>query len=472
MEKLCWLSASDLSTQYRSRAAEPVAVSESVLRRVDECEPKLNALYLRKAESAISAAKHSAARWQSATPLSPLDGVPITIKENLYSIGDPAPIGTLVNSLAPKNVNSPVVDRVLDAGLVMIGKTTMPDFGMLSSGQSSFHGVTRNPWQLDRNPGGSSSGAGAACAAGYGPLHIGTDIGGSVRLPANFCGIYGLKPSLGRVPINPPYMGRVAGPMTRTVRDAAMLMNIIAQPDPAHRDFMNLPRNSVDYVTNLERFSLKGKRVGVFADAGVGLPVQGDVAAAAWDCAQDLEKHGAQVETIKPFMTREMFDAMCAFFEVRSCVDIAPMSVADQKNILPFIVKWATYRATKFSGTRVMRFYALIQAMREATISATHPFDFVISPVCPVPAFEADLCCPGNDPEKALEHIAFTVPYNMSEQPAASINWSYSTEAATEGLPIGVQIAGRRFDDLGVLQMSRAIEQIRPHQRTWPIRVG
>jgi aspartyl-tRNA(Asn)/glutamyl-tRNA(Gln) amidotransferase subunit A len=339
----------------------------------------------------------------------------------------------------------------------------------LSSGQSSFHGVTRNPWQLDRNPGGSSSGAGAACAAGYGPLHIGTDIGGSIRLPAHFCGIYGLKPSLGRVPINPPYLGRVAGPMTRTVRDAAKLMNIISRPDSRGRDFMNLPPHDVDYVSHLDRFTLKGKRVGVFADAGFGLPVQADVAAAAWDCAQDLEKHGAIVEPIKPFMNRTMFDSMCAFFEVRSCVDIGPMSDADRAKILPFIVHWATYRAPRFTGTRVMRFYGQIMALREAAIAATHEYDFIISPVCPVPAFEADFYCPGNDPEKALEHIAFTLPYNISEQPAASINWSYSTEHATEGLPIGVQVAGRRFDDLGVLQMSRVIEQIRPQQRTWPI---
>jgi aspartyl-tRNA(Asn)/glutamyl-tRNA(Gln) amidotransferase subunit A len=469
METLCWLSASDLAQQYKTRAADPSKVIESVFRRMKACEPKLNAMYLRKNLDALTQADASSERWRAGKPLSSLDGVPITIKENLYSIGDAAPIGTKVNSLEPKTVNSPVVDRCIEAGLIMVGKTTMPDFGMLSSGQSSFHGVTRNPWQLDRNPGGSSSGAGAACAAGYGPLHIGTDIGGSIRLPAHFCGIYGLKPSLGRVPINPPYLGRVAGPMTRTVRDAAKLMNIISRPDPRGRDFMNLPPHDIDYVAHLDRFTLKGKRIGVFADAGFGLPVQADVAAAAWDCAQDLEKHGAIVEPIKPFMTRTMFDSMCAFFEVRSCVDIGPMSEDDRAKILPFIVHWATYRASKFTGTRVMRFYAQIMALREAAIAATHEYDFIISPVCSVPAFEADFCCPGNDPEKALEHIAFTLPYNISEQPAASINWSYSTEEATEGLPIGVQIAGRRFDDLGVLQMSRVIEQIRPQQRTWPI---
>ncbi|MGL4233630.1 MAG: amidase [Casimicrobium sp.] len=471
METLCWLEASDLSTQFASRVLDPSAVTASVFRRIAECEPKLNALYLTKNAQASDAAADSASRWKYGKALSALDGVPITIKENLYSIGDPAPIGTAANSLDPKTVNSPVVDRVNEAGLVVVGKTTMPDFGMLTSGQSSFHGVTRNPWQLDRNPGGSSSGAAAAAAAGYGPLHIGTDIGGSVRLPASFCGLFALKPSLGRVSINPPFLGRVAGPMTRTVRDAAMLMDVISKPDPQHRDYMNLPPHEANFATNLERFNVKGKRIGVFVDPAAGWAVQDDVAAATWDCAQKLEMQGAIIEPIKPLITQQLLDSMCAFFEVRSGADIGAMSDEQRAKILPFIVHWATHRALKFSGTRVMKFYNDVMTMREVTIAATRKYDFVISPVAPMPAFEADFCCPGNDPEKALQHIAFTVPYNMSEQPAASINWWYSTEAQSEGLPIGVQVAGRRFDDLGVMQLARVLEQIRPEQRAWPVMI-
>jgi aspartyl-tRNA(Asn)/glutamyl-tRNA(Gln) amidotransferase subunit A len=472
METLCWLEAADLSAQYATRALDPIDVLASTLRRVNECEPKLNALYLRKLESARAQASAASARWRAGAALSPLDGVPITIKENLYSIGDPAPIGTAANSTEPKTVNSPVVDRVLEAGLVVFGKTTMPDFGMLTSGQSSFHGVTRNPWQLDRNPGGSSSGSAASGAAGYGPLHIGTDIGGSVRLPASFTGLFALKPSLGRVPINPPYLGRVAGPMTRTVRDAAMLMDVISRPDPYYRDHMNLPPVSIGFAEHLERFSVKGKRIGVFVDAGCGWPVQADVAAATWDCGQKLEMEGAIVEPIKPIITEAMLDSICAFFEVRSCADISAMPDAQRAKILPFIVEWAMHRAAAFSGRRVMRFYNDIMAMRESVVQATHAYDFVISPVAAMPAFEADSYCPGNDPHKALQHIAFTVPYNVSEQPAASMNWWYSTEAQSEGLPIGVQVAGRRFDDLGVMQLCRVLEQIRPTQRPWPVRLG
>ena len=470
MNTLCWLSAADLCNQYAIGGVQPTEALRATLERVAECEPKLNAFYLLKAADATRSALESTARWKSGKSLSPLDGVAITLKENLYTTGDPSPIGTAALPTTPKTVNSPIADRVREAGLVLLGKTTMPDFGMLSSGQSSMHGVTRNPWQLNRNPGGSSSGAGAACAAGYGPLHIGTDIGGSVRIPASFCGVYGLKPSLGRVPINPPFMGRVAGPMTRTVLDAALLMNVIARADPDHRDFMNLPPHVVDYAAELEHFSLKGKRIGVITDMRAGSDVQSDVAAATWECGQLLERHGAQVEPMQPFITRAMLDGVGGFFEARSYSEISRMPEAVREKILPFIVQWAMHRAKGFSGDTVMGFVAQLMAMREATVAATHAYDFVISPVCPVPAFKAEHCSPDNDPGRALEHIAFTVPYNMSEQPAASINWTYSTELRSVGLPIGVQVAGRRFDDLGVLQISRVIEQIRPQQRPWPIR--
>ena len=471
MNTHCWLTASDVSRQLDAGMITSLQMLDSVADRMLECDNALNALFLNKTIYARSDATASDERRSRGAPLSPLDGVPITLKENLYTRGDAAPIGTSVGSTLPKDENSPIADRLHEAGLILAGKTTMPDFGMLSSGQSSFHGVTRNPWQLNRNPGGSSSGAGAACAAGYGPLHIGTDIGGSIRLPASFCGIFGLKPSGGRVPINPPYMGRVAGPMTRTVLDAAMLMDVISKPDPQHRDFMNLPPHSIDFAGSLTSFSLKGKRIAILAEAGAGFEVQSDVAAAVWECGQVLEQHGASVSILKPFLTRSMLDGICGFFEARSYGDISRMSEEMRAKILPFIVQWATYRAKAFTGDSVMAFYAQVMAMREATVRATHAFDFVVSPTSPVPAFEADFCCPGNDPEQALEHIAFTVPYNMSEQPAASINWTYSTASRSRGLPIGLQVAGRRFDDLGVLQLCHVIEQIRPTQRPWPVQL-
>jgi aspartyl-tRNA(Asn)/glutamyl-tRNA(Gln) amidotransferase subunit A len=297
--------------------------------------------------------------------------------------------------------------------------------------------------------------------AGYAPLNLGTDIGGSVRLPATHCGIFALKPSLGRVPVNPPYMGRVVGPMTRSVRDAAQLMDIIARPDA--RDFMSLPAQDRQF-TPLVPAQPRGLRIGFLADMGVGLRVHSEVRAAAESAASALAAAGCEVESMRSFLTAEMLDGMSRFFEARSDNDLMQLPAAKREKVLPFIAEWCSWRAAKFSGRDVMHAYTLVMAMREAAVAASQAFDFILSPTSPILPYEAELAAPGNDPRDALPHIAFTVPYNMSEQPAASLNWSYSAD----GLPIGVQVIGRRFDDAGVLQLSLLMEELRPKQRPWP----
>jgi aspartyl-tRNA(Asn)/glutamyl-tRNA(Gln) amidotransferase subunit A len=345
---------------------------------------------------------------------------------------------------------------------VLLGKTTMPDYGMLSSGMSSLHGVTRNPWQLDRNPSGSSSGAAAAAVAGYAPLHLGTDIGGSVRLPATHCGIFALKPSLGRVPVYPPFMGRVTGPMTRTVADAALLLNVLSRPDA--RDFMSLPFHDRDYGQGLDGLDVKRLKIGMLLDMKVGLAVDDEVRAATQAAAKALADAGATVTEIPSFFTPEMSDGMGRFFEARLNSDFTQLSPERQRAVLPFVAEWCTWRASQFTGRDVIQAYNQVMALRDAAVTACQPFDYVLSPVSPILAYEAELPAPGNDPHDALPHIAFTVPFNMSEQPAASINWTTSRS----GLPVGVQVIGRRFDDAGVLQLSRVLEQRRPAQRAWP----
>jgi aspartyl-tRNA(Asn)/glutamyl-tRNA(Gln) amidotransferase subunit A len=338
----------------------------------------------------------------------------------------------------------------------------MPDYGMLSSGMSSRHGVTRNPWRLDRNPSGSSSGAGAACAAGYGPLHVGTDIGGSVRLPATHCGIFGLKPSQGRVPVYPPYLGRVAGPMTRTVRDAALLMNVLTGPDV--RDFMSLPPQAMEYRMAVDGLSPKALRIALLLDMKAGLPVDTEVKAAAEAAAQALRTAGAYVDVVESFLTEEMLEGVFTFFEARSCNEISVLDEATRSRILPFIVEWCTWRARDFTGSEVMAAFTRIMAMRDAATRFAADYDFVISPTSPLLPYEAEVESPTRDPRHALAHIAFTVPWNMSEHPAASVNWGFSRD----GLPIGVQVVGQRFDDIGVLRLSRALEILRPEQQPWP----
>jgi aspartyl-tRNA(Asn)/glutamyl-tRNA(Gln) amidotransferase subunit A len=457
------LTAAGLSRAYAARTVSPLEVAQAVLARVNAWEPHVNAMFRIDRDGALAQAKAAESRWRAGKPLSPLDGVPVTIKENIHTKGDPAPIGTAANAgLPPAAEDAPPAARSREAGCVILGKTTMPDYGMLSSGLSSIHGVTRNPWRLERNTSGSSSGAGAAAAAGYAPLHIGTDIGGSVRLPATHCGIFALKPSLGRIPVYPPYMGRVAGPMTRTVEDAVLLLNALSRPDV--RDFMSLPDQRVDYSAGLDSLEAKGLRIGFLPDMRVGLAVHPEVRAAAQAAVQALERAGAVVENVTPFLTVEMLDGMCRFFEARSCNDLTALAPERRAKVLPFINEWCSWRAKDFSGAQVMAAYTQVMLMREAAVKACQPYDFVISPTSPILPYEAELPCPGNDPRNALPHIAFTVAYNMSEQPASSLNWTFSAD----GLPIGVQVIGRRFDDLGVLRLSRLLEKLRPAQRGWP----
>jgi len=457
------LTAAQLASGYARAELSPVEVARELLERIDAWEPRINALYRLHRDAALAQARAAEARHRAGAALGPLDGVPVTIKENIATRGDPAPIGTRANDDAPAQADdAPPAARVREAGAVILGKTTMPDYGMLSSGLSSLHGVTRNPWRLDRNPSGSSSGAAAAAVAGYGPVHIGTDIGGSVRLPATHCGLFALKPSLGRVPIHPPYMGRVAGPMTRTVEDAALAMNVMARPDG--RDFTCLPFEQSDFADRLDALEAKQLRIGFIAEMGAGLAVHPEVRAAAHAAAAALEAAGCRVEPARSFLTEEMLDGACRFFEARSHNDFMQLSQARRARVLPFVAEWCTWRAAGFSGRDVMQAYSQVMAMREAAVAATARHDFLLSPTSPILAYEAALPAPGNDPHNALPHIAFTVPYNMSEQPAASINWSYSAE----GLPIGVQVIGRRFDDAGVLKLCRMIERLRPPQRAWP----
>jgi aspartyl-tRNA(Asn)/glutamyl-tRNA(Gln) amidotransferase subunit A len=457
------LSAAELIAGYRARAFSPVEVARAVLGHIERWEHHLHALYLLRPELALQQARASEARWLRNAPLGPLDGVPVTIKDNIATRGDPLPLGTAASELAPAAADAPPAARVREAGGVIVAKTTMPDYGMLSSGLSSFHQLARNPWDLAKTPGGSSSGAGAAAAAGYGPLHIGTDIGGSLRLPAGWCGIFTLKPSLGRIPIDPPYTGRAAGPMTRRVADAAWFMQVLSLPDV--RDSMSLPPQPIPWEQfDLGAEKLKGLRIGLLLDAGCGLAVDPEVRAAVEDAARRFERAGAVVAPMRPFFTRTMLDGMDHFWRMRSHVDMKSLPAQRKAKVLPYIQQWAD-SAAGMDGEAVFHAASQFHATRITTVAACSGFDYVISPTSPVPAFPAELPSPTNDPLRPLEHIAFTVPFNMSEQPAASINCGFTRS----GLPIGLQIAGARFDDLGVLQVARAFELIRDEQRPWPV---
>jgi aspartyl-tRNA(Asn)/glutamyl-tRNA(Gln) amidotransferase subunit A len=457
------LSAVDLVAGFRARQFSPSEVLEDVLAHIAVWEPHIKALYAFDPEGARAVAKASTERWHRGEPMGLLDGVPVTIKDNIATKGVPVPLGAATTDLAPAPVDSPPAARLREAGAVIFSKTTMPDFGMLSSGLSSFHPLTRNPWDLSKNPGGSSAGAGAAGAAGYGPLHLGTDIGGSVRLPACWCGLVALKPSLGRIPIDPPYVGRVAGPMTRTVDDAALMMSVLSRPD--RRDGMSLPPDNINWKA-LDK-SPRKLRIGLMLDLGVGQALEKEVREVAAKAAKAFESAGAVVTEIDGVLTRDMLDGLDHFWRARLWDDLSKLTPDKRAKALPYIVNWAAAGA-KLSGVEAIRGFNATMAIRAAAAKLFGELDYVISPVSPVVNFAAELASPLNDPDKPFEHIAYTVPWNMAENPAVSINGGYDKN----GFPIGVQIVGRRFDDIGVLGMAKAFESLRGAQTPWPVAPG
>jgi len=378
------LSAVDLIAGYRARQFSPSEVLEDVLAHVAQWEPHIKALYLLDPEAARAAAKASTDRWSQDEPVGSLDGVPATVKDNIATKGDPVPLGAASVALTPATVDAPPAARLREAGAIIFAKTTMPDYGMLSSGLSSFHPLSRIPWNSCLTPGGSSAGAGAAAAAGYGPLHLGTDIGGSVRLPAAWCGVVGHKTSFGRVPVDPPYLGRVAGPMTRTVDDAALMMSVLSKPD--RRDGTSLPPSDLNWKV-VEK-SPRKLRIGLMLDLGVGQPLEAPVRDVALQAAKAFESTGAVITETKGLLTREMLDGLDNFWRARLWDDLSKLAPEIRGKTLPFILKWAE-RGADLSGVDVIRGFNVTMALRAAAAKLFCDYDYIISPTSPGVKFPA-----------------------------------------------------------------------------------
>ena len=459
MTDLADLTAVDLAHAYGAGECSPVDALRAVRDRIDRWEPAINALWHRDDAEADGQARAAEGRWRAGEPLSPLDGVPVTLKENIATKGVPTPLGSQASVLGPAPRDAPAAARLKEAGAVLVAKTTMPDFGMLTSGVSTKHGTTRNPWNPEWNPGGSSSGAAAATVAGYAPINIGTDIGGSVRLPASFTGVVGHKGSFGRVPVNPPYYARVAGPLTRTVADAARAMAVLARPDDV--DFMCLPPEQLDWE-NLE-MSVAGVRIALTVDAGAGMATDPEVARAVQSAGAILDDAGARVEPIGSLITDDMLSGLDRFWRMRSLRDLGALPPENQERMLPYLREWMDDAADR-TGMELFNDFSQLEAISIAARDAIDGFDYILCPVAPVPTFSADLPSPAGDPSRALEHIAYTVTFSISGHPAISIPWA----ATSDGRPIGIQLAGRRFADVPVLALGAACERLRPELPPWP----
>jgi aspartyl-tRNA(Asn)/glutamyl-tRNA(Gln) amidotransferase subunit A len=460
---LCYTTATDLAAAIRTKKVSPVEVVNAVLARIEQLNPKLNAFCLVTAEAARQAAQTAEQAVMRGETLGPLHGVPVSIKDLIITKGIRTMRGSKLYEQDVPSEDAPVVERLKAAGAIILGKTTTPEFGFKGVTDSPVTGISRNPWHLERTPGGSSGGAGAAVASGMGPLAIGTDGGGSIRIPSSFCGIYGLKPHVGRVPVYPASAtGDLShvGPMTRTVRDAALMLNVIAGADD--RDRFSLPTTHPDYLQAVEG-GIRGLRVAWSPDLGFAI-VDPQVRQATTEAAKAFSELGCQVEETNPGFENpeELFQH---FFYVNMGAMLQDYPGYENKidpQLLANIDEVKGISGQDYARS-ILRRNAIFDKVRR--LFAT--YDLLLCPTVAVPPFGLGL--EGSTeiaarPVNRRAWIVLTPLFNLTGQPAATVPCGFTSD----GLPIGLQIVGRRFDEAMVLRASAAFEAARPWAQKRP----
>ena len=452
------LSAAELLQAYRTRAASPLEATQAVLARIDALDPLLNAFCRRDDAAALEAARASGARW-AAGEARPLDGVPVSIKDLVLMAGAPTLRGSrTVDPAQAWDEDAPATARLREAGAVLIGKTTTPEFGCKAFTDSRLTGITRNPWSPAHTPGGSSGGAAAAVASGMGPLAVGTDGGGSIRLPASYCGLVGLKASSGRVPAWPPSIhGSLAhvGPITRTLTDAALMLSVLAQPDA--RDFWALANAPHHYASGLDD-GVRGLRIGFAPQLG-GAHMDPAVAQAVAEAVAIFETLGAHVETVAaPFA--DLGPVQAVLWCAGADLIVSAMS-ADMRALLdPVFAAQAAFGA-QFTGHQVQDAHRRRAEAGYAMAAFHQRYDLLLTPTTPTTA--PLVRAPGEMPEGVDDlntMVPFTFPFNMTGQPAVSVPCG-----VVDGRPIGLQIVGPPRGDALVLRVARAFEATQPVRR-------
>ena len=454
-------TATGLLQLYRSRQASPVEATRAVLARIDKLNPKLNAFCHLAPDEALASAQLSEQRWREGRPLGPVDGVPTSIKDLILTRGWPTLRGS--RTVDPKqawDVDAPATARLREAGAVLLGKTTTPEFGCKGETNSPLTGISRNPWDPSKTPGGSSGGTAAAVAAGMGPLSVGTDGAGSVRIPAAFCGNFGLKPSFGRVPAYPlSPMGTVAhlGPHTMSVRDAALMMNVLKQPDA--RDWTSLPPDDTDYLVHLDR-GIRGLKIAYSPALGFAKDIHSEVAAAVQAAVRQLQDAGAIVEQVDPGIDDPLPITIGLWFAgawaIWNTLSAEQQALAD-----PDFASEAE-QGSKYGVLDLHQLTLARGALGAHMRQFMQRYDLLVTPAVAVPAFDAR---PAGSikltPENMLGWTPFSYPFNLTQQPACTIPCGL-TKA---GLPIGLQFVGPMFGDALVLRAARAYEMLRPIAR-------
>lgn len=460
MTEIRSLDGAALLAAYRTRRLSPREVVADALARIARHDPAVNAFILVDGEAALAAAAASEARWAAGMPRGPLDGLPMTIKDNIAWAGHPMRRGSRTTPETRLAENAPAVDRLLEAGAIPLGKTTMPEFGWKGLGDSTLTGITRNPWDLSVTTGGSSAGAAAAAALQLGIAHLGTDGAGSIRIPAAFCGVFGLKPSYGRVPAYPPSpFGPVAhlGPLAHRVGDAALMLQAIARPDA--RDMLASLAAPPDYGAALET-GVTGWRVAWSPRLGFACTVDPEVVDLTARAAAAFADLGAVVEEADPGFA-DPVDTLNGIWLVGAWSVLRALPEASRAAVEPAL------RAAAERGSRIDApdFLAALNA-RAAVFTAMARFharyDLLLTPAVATPAFTAGHLTPpdGTFGDDWLAWTPFSYPFNLTGQPAATVPCGLTRA----GLPVGLQIVGPMGEDARVLAAARAFEAARP----WP----
>ncbi|MER9701719.1 amidase family protein [Mesorhizobium sp. M0146] len=457
-ESAGFMTAFELAELIRTKNVSPVEYVRALLARIAELEPKINAFAYLAADSALNDAKKAEVASMGGARIGRLHGVPVTIKDQSITKDMPTQHGSKIFAGHQPIEDAPLVQRLRDEGAIIIGKTAVPELGWTGVSRSPLTGITSNPWKLGYNAGASSGGAGAAAAAGYGPLHQGSDGAGSIRMPAHFSGVFGLKPSFGRVPSYPVPVGDMTahyGPITRTVTDSALMLEVMAGPH--FLDHTSLEAEPANYINRL-RDGVIGRRIAYSPNLGIAR-VDPEVAELVKAAVARFVELGAIVEEVSTPWAKDGPELIRFFWS------------AHLTSFAQYLPKWEAemdpglVACIKDSENVSVACYQEMRKRKMIYVANIHrwfrDWDFLLTPSASVAAFPATKLMPDHWPTHAWDWIMwaeFSYPFNMSWNPAASIPCGFTPE----GLPVGLQIVGKRFDDLGVLQASAAFEQLQP----------
>jgi aspartyl-tRNA(Asn)/glutamyl-tRNA(Gln) amidotransferase subunit A len=456
MTEVGLMTAVELTAAYRAKILSPVEATEAALARIERFNGAVNAYALVDADSARAQAKAAEARWTTGRPLSPIDGVPSSIKDLTMVKGWPTRKGSRTTDLAPAAVDAPFTARMREAGAVILGKTTTPEFGWKGVTDSSLQGITRNPWNLGRTSGGSSGGAAVAAALNMGVLHQGSDAGGSIRIPCGFCGVFGIKPTFGWVPQWPASAMTTLshlGPITRTVRDSALMLNVVARPDS--RDWYAGTAFPKDWTANLDA-PLTGLRIAYSRTLGF-VDVRPDVLARVDAAVEVLRSLGATVEDADPGFP-DLLETFNVLWHAGAAKLVDTIPEGQRAAVDPGLRAIAADGAST-SLVRYMHACDERAALGERMGRFHETYDLLVTPMLPITAFAAGR----NAPEDAtngdwVAWTPFTFPFNMTQQPTASIPCGF----ADDGLPVGLHVVAAKFNDALVMQACAAFERACP----------